>query len=194
MIEGWQKRGIPLHIVLRAIESVFDKYDKNPGPRTIKGLLYCREEVEAQYQEWLTSQIGRSTPDNTPTADQAFTKERVNEHIHSALEKLRACKSEKLHEYIDRACVRLEGLRETFTNDFETVDKSLSDIEHFLDQGLLSNFDRSHLKNLERETTAQLKSYKSGMDAEAYEQTFRLMLLKRLREEAGVPRLSLFHL
>lgn len=194
MIEGWQERGVPLHIVLRAIESVFDKYDKNPGPRTIKGLLYCREEIEAQYQEWLTSQVGRSTDESAPVADPSFTKERVEEHIRTAVEKLRSCKIEKLQEDIDRACLRLEGLRNTVTDNFEAVDRSLSDIEHFLDRSLLSNFDKAHLKSLERETTAQLRGYKSGMEAEAYEQTFRLMLLKRIRDEAGVPRLSLFHL
>ncbi len=46
MIESWQERGIPLHVALRAIENVFDGFDKKPGPRTIKGLLYCREEIE----------------------------------------------------------------------------------------------------------------------------------------------------
>src|SRR3712207_8332939 len=51
--EGWQERGVPLHVVIRGIETVFDGFEKNPSPRTIKGLLYCREEIEAQYQEWL---------------------------------------------------------------------------------------------------------------------------------------------
>jgi hypothetical protein len=32
------------------------------------------------------------------------------------------------------------------------------------------------------------------MEAEAYQTTFDLMLMKRLREDAGVPRLSLFYL
>src|SRR4051812_41415729 len=52
MIETWQERRIPLHIVIRGIESVFDGFEKKPGPRSIKGLLYCREEIEAQYQAW----------------------------------------------------------------------------------------------------------------------------------------------
>src|SRR4051812_29211234 len=28
LIEGWQERGIPLHIVIRSVESVFDVFDK----------------------------------------------------------------------------------------------------------------------------------------------------------------------
>ena len=61
MIDTWQERGIPLHIALRGIEEVFDNFDKNPGPRTIKSLMFCREEVEAQYQEWLASQAGKAS-------------------------------------------------------------------------------------------------------------------------------------
>jgi hypothetical protein len=62
MMESWQERGVPLHIVIRAIESVFDVFDKQPpGTRAIKSLFYCREEIEVQYAEWVTSQTGKSS-------------------------------------------------------------------------------------------------------------------------------------
>ena len=194
MIEGWQERGIPLHIVLRGIESVFDVFDKNPGPRTIKGLLYCREEIEAQYQEWLGMQIGRSDEETSAVAGQSFSDEAIESHISSAIDKLRTSKNKRLKEDLERAAVRLEELKNNLTGDIEIIDKSLNDIEHFLDHAILTNTDKKHLKQWERETAAQLKPYKSEMNSEAYEQTFRLMLLKRIREEQGIPRLGLFYL
>ena len=61
LIETWQERGIPLHIILRGIENVFDAHDKNPNKRrTIKSLSYCKEEIEAQYAEWLEMQVGKN--------------------------------------------------------------------------------------------------------------------------------------
>ena len=34
---------------------------KNPNKRrTIKTLTYCKEEIEAQYAEWLETQIGKN--------------------------------------------------------------------------------------------------------------------------------------
>ena len=33
LIEVWQDRGIPLHIVIRSIESVFDVFDRQPPGR-----------------------------------------------------------------------------------------------------------------------------------------------------------------
>ena len=52
LIDAWREREVPLHIVLRAIESVFDIWDKQPKrSRTVKSLAYCREEIEAQFEE-----------------------------------------------------------------------------------------------------------------------------------------------
>ena len=76
----------------------------------------------------------------------------------------------------------------------ELIDKTLTDIESFLDRAMLTNSEKLHLKTLEKEVSSQLKSYKSGMEADVYKKTFDMMLLKRLRESQGVPRLSLFYL
>jgi hypothetical protein len=57
-----------------------------------------------------------------------------------------------------------------------------------------SNWDPVHLKKLEKEVAGHLKGYKADMSPDAYKNTFDLMLTKRLREEAGVPRLGLFYL
>src|SRR5213080_5492492 len=58
LIESWKERGVPLHVALRGIEHAFDSYDAKKQKRTVKTLLYCQEEVEAQYSEWLESRVG----------------------------------------------------------------------------------------------------------------------------------------
>jgi len=197
MIESWQDRGIPLHIVLRSIESVFDVYDKQPPAmrtRTIKSLFYCREEIEVQYNEWQTSQTGKSEESRDEIRESGFSKDLVADHVETAITKLKEISSEALREDIMRAVTRLEELISNLTSDFETIDKTLSDIEKLLDRAMLTNWEPSHLKALEKEVAGQLRSYKSEMEPDAYKNTFELMLLKRLREEAGVPRLGLFYL
>ena len=102
LIEVWQKRGIPLHIVIRSIESVFDVFDKQPpGTRTIKSLFYCREEIEVQYTEWLTAQTGKSA-DDAEEAGAGFSKESVAGHIDCAIASLKANPNEAFHEDISR--------------------------------------------------------------------------------------------
>lgn len=194
MMETWQERGIPLHIVLRGIGSVFDHFDKNPRPRTIKGLLFCREEIEAQFAEWTASQIGKSDSAVIAETESPLSLSAIGEHIISIVEKLQRVNVESLSEDIERAIARLEELKANIAADPEQIDKSLSDIENFLDHALLSNLEKVHLKQIEKEIAGQMRAYKADMEKEAYQTTFRLMLLKRLREDIGIPRMSLFYL
>jgi hypothetical protein len=194
LIEGWQERGIPLHIVIRSIESVFDVFDKQPvGTRTIKSLFYCREEVEAQHDEWLRSQAGAPSS-RLEVPSSKSSSEAVLEHIEKALEALTSNRIPELSEDIERAVARLKELSENLPTDPETTDQTLGDIEKLLERGMLTNWETAHLKSLEKEIAGQLRAYKSEMEPAAYKNTFELMLLKRLREEAGIPRLGLFYL
>jgi hypothetical protein len=192
MIEAWQDRGIPLHIVIRSIESVFDVFDKQPvGTRSIKSLLYCREEIEVQYKEWSASQAGRPAENGS---DSAFSTGDVADHITKTVAALRSNTSEALREDLERAIARLDELALDLTDDFETVDQTLGDIEKLLDRALLANWEPTDLKALQKEIAGHLRGYKADMEPEAYKSTFDLMLLKRLREEAGIPRFGLFYL
>ena len=194
LIEGWQDRGIPLHIVLRSIESVFDVFDRQPvGTRTIKSLFYCREEIEAQYSEWLTSQTGASGSGELER-DTPFSPAAVLAHIDNAVEQLRVVEAPGMAEDIDRAISRLTELQKNVPSDAETTDKTLGDIERLLERAMLANWDRPRLKSAEQEIARQLREYKTEMEPSAYKSTFELMLLKRLRDEAGIPRLGLFYL
>ncbi len=193
MIESWQDRGIPMHIVIRSINSVFDIYDKQPvGTRTIKSLIYCREEIEVQFAEWSRSQAGKSETSSSEEA--AYSVDEIAAHITKSIETLKAIPNDELKEDISRSVARLEELKSNLTDNFELIDGTLSDIEKLLERAMLTNWPKEHLKLLEKEAAAQLKAYKAEMEPEAYKNTYDLMLLKRLREEAGVPRLGLFYL
>lgn len=201
MMETWRERGIPLFIVLRGIETVFDTFDKNPGPRTIKGLMYCKEEIEAQFAEWSTLQAGshRGNDEMMETVEMRETNgngiEEILKHIERSAKTLRDhASASSLAEDIMRAAARLDELRESNSNDADMIERSLNDIENFLDNALLTNPDKLHLSNMEKAAAAELKPYKKGMDKEAYESTLRIVLLKKLREADNIPRLSLYYL
>jgi hypothetical protein len=192
MIEGWRDRGVPLHIVLRSIESVFDGFEKNPRPRSIKGLLYCKEEVEAQFEEWTASQAGKGNGTNEGSIE--FSPERITEHVDSVIAELRKSTNPALSEDIDRAVSRLHQLSAEHSNDIAEADQALSDIETFLEQMLLTKLEKPRLVEAEQEVVSLLRPYKAEMEKDVFEQTKRVLLLKRLREEEGIPRLSLFYL
>lgn len=191
MMETWQERGIPLHIVIRSIESVFDARERKPQPvRTIKTLFYCREEVEQQYAEWSASQVGASS---LPESKEfGYDTESVNEHLASSIDKLRAIDRDDLREAIDRAVARLVELSDLDVTDQEVLDSSLSDIERMLEIAMVEDWRPDELVAIRKELEGELREYKREMSADAYANTFSLMLNKRLREAAGIPRLGLF--
>lgn len=194
LIEDWQERGIPLHIVIRSIESVFDVFDKQPiRPRTIKSLFYCREEIEAQYAEWAASQAGSSEPVNGEPADGKVTEDLISSHLLSAAEKLEAAKKDAdaaLVDAIDRVMGRLVEVIDD-RDDTERLEKSLEGLDRVIDESLLAD-ERAAKISLEIEK--QLAEYKRKMDVDTYKRTVELMTVKRLREDTGMPRLSLFYL
>lgn len=191
LMETWQEREIPLHIVLRAIEKVFDNYEKSGKKRTIKGLTFCREEIEVQHEEWLESQVGKAKEQTSDAeTEETFTIEGVAEHIAGVISALQNAVNPAFEETFTRIITRLDELKRTLTDDFEKVEVSLAQIEKILDEELKRNASKLHLTEIEQ----QISGYKKTLDKETYQKTFDLMLLKRLRDEYEIPRLSLFYL
>lgn len=201
LIETWQERGIPLHIILRGIERVFDIVDKQPTrKRSVKSLLYCKEEIEAQYAEWLESQVGKTTVSNAefqvPSAEsksELFSDDAIETHLEKVSADLKTAKDkfrDELGETLERVENRLAELRESFSNA-ETLEESLEKLDALIDEKIMQTFETDNLKS---EIEKTLASYKNKMEAEVYQRTFDLMILKRLREQAEIPRLSLFYL
>jgi hypothetical protein len=90
--------------------------------------------------------------------------------------------------------MRLRELAAENSNDIATADQALSDVDNLLEHMLLTKIDRARLDAIEKDIASQLRPFKSQMEKEAYDQTMRVMMLKRLRDEEGIPRLSLFYL
>ena len=204
-METWNQQGIPLHIVLRGVEKSFDSYESRPRKRTVKSLLYCQEEVEAQYAEWVEARVGASSSANNSEPDSEktpFSFAAISEHLNrcrSALADLASSrnKDDDLSETLSRAAALLGDIEKDFLSDatFDTrkLEDSLTGLERMLNDSILAVVNTKALDELTQEVKDQLKPYRTQMEAAAYKQTFDNLLLKRLREQFAVPRLSLFY-
>ena len=199
LIESWQEREVPLHIVLRGIGKVFDSVDKQPKrKRSVKSLMYCKEEIEAQYEEWLESQVGKAEKEEVPgeTNGSIFSDASIHTHltqVSSQLQSVLERAESNLKETLQRVLARLTELEKNFSSA-ETLEDALSELENMIDAALLENIDKKELEELNKEVTKNLSSYRNKMEADVYQRTFDLMILKRLRERVMIPRLSLFYL
>ncbi|HKO60427.1 MAG TPA: hypothetical protein VJV03_04650 [Pyrinomonadaceae bacterium] len=206
LIESWKEMDVPLHVVLRAIEKAFDSWESKPRKRTVKSLLYCQEEVEAQFAEWREAQVGAGSEEEVAEADerQPFSRTAILEHLHrghaalrSAREKQTSSSLNEFAEVLDRAVARMEELTEEFSStnlDARKLEQSLSGVERMLSDVMTKAIDADKVAALKAETKEQLRPYRKQMETTVYQQTLENLFLKRLREQYGVPRLSLFYL
>ena len=204
LMEAWKEQGIPLHIVLRGVEKSFDSYEARPRKRTMKTLFYCQEEVEAQYEEWVEARVGSSSNSDGREVDSdktPFSFEAISEHLkrnRNALSELaNSRKQDDLSEALARAATLLSEIETDFasdaTLDTRKLEDSLTGLERMLNDSMLSVVNATALAGLKNEIKDQLKPYRSHMETAVYNQTFNNLLLKRLREQFAVPRLSLFY-
>lgn len=208
LIESWQEREVPLHIVLRGIERVFDTFDKQPHrKRSVKSLFYCKEEIEAQFAEWLETQVGKSSevPDSTfhvPSSEdengtagrELFSRDAIDEHLQDVSAQIAAASARaetgEMRETFERVLARLAEIGAKYESA-EKLEESLEKLDALIDESLLKT---SETEELQREVGKQMASYKNKMETDVFKRTLELMIVKKLREAAGVPRLSLFYL
>lgn len=217
LMQTWKALNIPLHVVLRGVEKAFDSYESKPRNRSVKSLYYCQEEVEAQFAEWLASQLGASTTGEATEAEDAgaaapegrglpFPRPVIAAHLsesraalQQAFERQRAKDGgAELSEALERAASRLSELEKDFAASVrpnaEQLENSLSDLENLLDRALRASLPAEVLEEKREQAEEQLSAYRKRMERSAYEQTLDNLLARLLREECRVPRLSLFYL
>jgi hypothetical protein len=209
LIESWKEMDVPLHVALRSIEKTFDSWESKPRKRSIKSLLYCQEEVEAQFAEWREARVGASEEpqETSETQDDEvpFSRATILAHLERGRARLlELCALRKqtgvddLSDALERGAALLSELEQDFSAaavpDAQKLEQSLSGIERMLSDAIRAVAAIAQLEALEREVKEKLKPYRKHMEAAAYQQTFANLLLKRLREQFGVPRLSLFYL
>jgi uncharacterized protein YicC (UPF0701 family) len=211
LIESWKKMQVPLHVALRGIEKAFDSWESKPRKRTVKSLLYCQEEVEAQYAEWLESRVGAN---EEPAGDAGeakqtgeglpFSRAAILDHLRRGRSELIAARKKRMKTIADdfsdslqRAQELLKDLEEEFETtaspDAQKLEQSLTGLERMLGDAIRL-VGSEQLAAHEVEVKEQLKPYRKHMEPAVYQQTFDNLLMKRLREQFGVPRLSLFYL
>jgi hypothetical protein len=204
LIESWQQRGVPLHIVLRGINASFDGYDKRlHRGRKVNTLFFCQQEVEALFLEYAAAHVGENGNGHQETNASPFSRQRILEYLREPLALLETQNREHendwpLAEVFGRAAARLQeiiaALEAHAAFDAEALETDLTLIENVILEGLKQCANETQWKEIEKETNKQMRAYKDKMEADVYEQTRQNYVARRLRETYRVPRLSLFYL
>ena len=187
LIEAWRNAGIPLEAVLRGIDQAFEKWRSRP-PRgriqMVNSLAYCAQAIAMEVQAMVD---GKTTAKST-TAAPPFSLDEVRGYIAGNAAALRKAGFEEL-------AVSLEALPvETLYSDLEQMEQRLAAIEEKMIARLRSGADDEALFEARRTLDRELKPYRGKMSAEQLSMLEKQFLERKLLENKGLPRLSLFYL
>jgi hypothetical protein len=208
IVETWQKAGIPLNAVLKGIDRAFESWGRSrraAGGRQLKSLAYCVDAVLDAASEAQEAAAGtgpevaasRAAAEPFSRAELKGYLERNAGQLRASAEKNRAAHSaialrmEETAKRIGEAQLLIES---PAALDLEDLERRLTILEQKLMAALSADADEEALLVIRREMDRSLAPYRRKMSAEQLAQLERQYTQKRLFEQFGVPRLSLFYL
>jgi hypothetical protein len=211
IVETWQKSGIPLPAVLKGIDRAFESWSRSKraaGGRQLKSLAYCVDAVldaAAEASEAAAGagpETGRSRKDKDA---EPFSRDELRRYFARNAERLRAASqtgaasakpalAARLQETAARIDETAAILDSPGALDLEDLERRLTVLEEKLSAALAADVDEEAALAIRREMDRSLAAYRRKMSAEQLAQLERQYMQKRLFEQFGVPRLSLFYL
>jgi len=191
LIEAWRNAGIPLEAVLRGIDHAFEKWRSRP-PRgriqMVNSLAYCAQAIAVEVQAIVDAKLESGAPAKSSRAAPPFSLDEVRGYIDRNAAALRKAGLEEL-------AVSLEALPlEALYSDLEQLEQRLTAIEEKMIARLRSDASDEALFEARRTLDRDLKPYRGKMSAEQLSMLEKQFLERKLLEDRGLPRLSLFYL
>lgn len=205
IMEAWQKAGVPLEAVLKGIDRAFESYrrSRRGAGKPLKSLAYCTDAVLEAAEEQLEAAAGKAPTKKDPQK-QAFTREVLRKYLERNVEKLKQAGENGrnlphgLAAPLAEIATSLKALAVLLdapgTLDLEDLERRLTVLDEKTQALLTSHAPVELLLKIRRELDAQLATYRRKMKAEQLALVEKQYLQKRLLEEFGLPRLSLFYL
>lgn len=204
IMEAWQKAGVPLEAALKGIDRAFESYHRSrrSAGKPLKSLAYCTDAVLESAEEALEAAAGRA-PTNGRTAAEPFSREELRSYFARNASQIRdaaaadrasradfAARLEQIAQSLEAAQSLLEAPGALHLEDLE---RRLTVLDEKLQALLASHASENLLLQIRREVDAQLAAYRRKMRAEQLALVEKQYMQKRLLEEFGLPRLSLFY-
>jgi hypothetical protein len=206
IMEAWQKAGVPLEAALKGIDKAFESYQRSRrgAGKPLKNLAYCTDAVLEAAEEQQEAAAGSAPRVARAKASEAFSRDELKTYFAKNVAHLKRTAEKTLQQQPEIAG-RLTEIAESLESSGQLLDASgtldLEDLERRLTildekiQALLTNHAPEELMlKIRREVDRQLAMYRRKMKAEQLAMVEKQYVQKRLLEEFGLPRLSLFYL
>lgn len=164
LLKSWSDEGIPLPIVIEAMDTVFDRF--NAMDRKVNGLSFCKYAVKELWKERKELQVG---------AEEKSPEENVEPLLDALAVRLEQVAAAAPFAERVRALARERSV--------PRVEEQLMELEEELIAALIPLAD---------DLRAEARALTSGANEKTRARTEEAHLRRLVREKFGLPRLSLF--
>ena len=206
IMETWQKAGVPLEAVLRGIDRAAESYarSRRGAGKAMKTLAYCTDAVLEAAEEMNEAAAG-ATPraGHGATAQPAFPVKELRAYLLRNVAVFRAAAEKVSAEHtvlaerilktasaVESACGLLDA---PGALDLEDLERRLTVLDDKVYAAVTGDASEELLLKIRREMDGQLALYRRTMKAAQIALVEKQYLQKRLLEEFGLVRLSLFY-
>jgi hypothetical protein len=206
IMEAWQKAGVPLEAALKGIDKAFESYQRSRrgAGRPLKNLAYCTDAVLAAAEEQQEAVTGRAPKVARPKASEAFSRDELKAYFAKNVASLNRAAENSLPRK-QELTGRLKEIAESLETssqlidapgilDLEDLERRLTILDEKIQALLTSHAPEETMLKIRREVDGQLVMYRRKMKTEQLAMVEKQYIQKRLLEEFGIPRLSLFYL
>jgi hypothetical protein len=204
IMEAWQKAGVPLEAALKGIDRAFESYGRSRrgAGKPLKSLAYCTDAVLEAAEEQQEAAAG-AMPKSSRATTEPYSREDLKAYfVKNHLLLLKAMEKPlvrpELAAQIREIAASLEGngvlLEAPGMLDLEDLERRLTVLDEKLQAALTAAAPEELMLKLRREVDGQLAMYRSKMRGAQLAMVEKQYLQKRLLEEFGVPRLSLYYI
>ena len=206
IMEAWQKAGVPLEAALKGIDKAFESYQRSRrgAGKPLKNLAYCTDAVLEAAEEQQEAAAGSTPKIARAAASEAFSRDELKTYFAKNVARLKHAAEEnslQRPEIANRLTEIAKALETTAvlldapgTLDLEDLERRLTILDEKIHAVLTSHASESLMLKIRREVDGQLAMYRRKMKAEQLAMVEKQYLQKRLLDEFGLPRLSLFYL
>lgn len=172
LMQSWAAEGVPLAIVIEAIDSVFDKNETQARKKTVNGLQYCRHAIKELWHDRKQLHIG--SHDESP-----------EENPEPLLESLATLLEASPVPLIAQTATQIRAL--TSEKTVPRIEERLIEIETELIARLLETEEAAAIRAEVARAIAAIP-----MDEKTRARTEEATLRRFVRERFAMPRLTLF--
>ncbi len=205
IMEAWQKAGVPLDAVLKGIDNAFESYQRSRrgANKPLKSLAYCTDAVLEAAEEQQEAAAGSAPKIAHAAAREVFSRDELKAYFaKNAWELKRAAEKNSPQQpemagRLREIAVSLEAslilLDSPGALDLEDLERRLTILDEKMHAVLTTYATEEIMLGIRREVDAQLAMYRRKMKAEQLAMVEKQYVHKRLLEEFGLPRLSLYY-